>query len=60
MRLAIPLVLLGALGIVVIVASGWGALWLYGLLVVTALVFVVFITVGGSAIQNASRGRFRD
>jgi hypothetical protein len=54
-RLVLPLVAIVALGAVIVAASGWGGLWLYGFGVVSALLFVVLIARGGPVVEEWGR-----
>jgi hypothetical protein len=45
---------------VIVAASGWGALWVYGFALVFVLAVVFLGSRGGAVIQEWSRHRFRD
>jgi hypothetical protein len=55
MRLALPLAAIVALGVVIVVGSGWGGLWLYGFGVCLSLGVVVLVSYGGPAIEALGR-----
>lgn len=55
MRLTLPLLGIVGLGVVIVVGSGWGALWLYGFGVGLSLSVVVLLVYGGPAIQTLGR-----
>src|SRR5215204_1587577 len=54
-RLALPLLAIVVLGVVIVVGSGWGGLWLYGFGVSMSLGVVVLIAYGGPAIEALGR-----
>jgi hypothetical protein len=57
-RLRVPLGAVIVLGVVVAVAYGARALWLYGFLAVFAVAITLWISLGGNLITDWSRRRF--
>ena len=55
----IPVLAIVTLGVVIVAASGWGALWVYGFAVLFVAALVVLGGKGGALIEGWSRGRFR-
>jgi hypothetical protein len=53
--LLMPAVGILALGTVIVVASGWGGLWLYGYMVCFVVAVVVLITRGGEVVREWGR-----
>jgi hypothetical protein len=53
--LALPAAGIVALGAVIVVASGWGGLWLYGFYVVFVLAVTLLITRGGEVFRRWGR-----
>jgi len=53
--LLVPVVGIVALGAVIVIASGWGGLWLYGFCVVFVVSVVLLITRGGEVVRRWGR-----
>jgi hypothetical protein len=53
--LALPAVGIVVLGAVIVVASGWGGLWLYGFYVVFVVSVTLLITRGGEVVRRWGR-----
>jgi hypothetical protein len=57
--LLLPVAGILVLGVVIVVGSGWGGLWLYGFMVGFVLAVVVLITVGGQVVREWGRWHSR-
>jgi hypothetical protein len=53
--LLLPVIGILALGIVIVIASGWGGLWLYGFCVTFVVAVAVLITRGGEVVRRWGR-----
>ena len=60
MRAAVAVLCVAALGVVLVAAFGWGALWFYLFAVAFVALLALGLRQGGDVIQTWSRRRFDD